>query len=308
MWPSWWTDAAADSGSARAELTYTVARRLGMSPRALMDEETEFVWRDDAKFKRLSAAAPLEQQALVGWGSGVARIVLRATPEGLPVLETADSLRGAVLADARQVGLQEIVTVCWAVGVPVLSLAVLPLARKRMQAMSVRIGDRYVILIAQSSQYTSALCFTVAHELGHIMLGHMPSSGAVIDLGDDDDLAWQTGDAEEEAANRFGLRLLTGRERPRVSTASERYSARQLASAVVVAGSSERIEPGVLALCFGWETGRWDKAYGALKLIPPGAGQWASRLNQLARTQMRWSDLSAEDADYLDRILGPVQE
>ena len=53
VWPEWWSAEAKDSLSATTELIYTVARRLGLSPRALFDGSPQFLWHDSTKFKNL---------------------------------------------------------------------------------------------------------------------------------------------------------------------------------------------------------------------------------------------------------------
>lgn len=76
-WPQWWSSDAETSLSATAELTFTVARRLGLSPRALMDGEAKFVWRDETKFKHLTAAVSEDQAALSAFGRAVGNALLR---------------------------------------------------------------------------------------------------------------------------------------------------------------------------------------------------------------------------------------
>lgn len=72
-WPQWWSSEAESSLSATAELTFTIARRLGLSPQDLLDGEARFVWRDETKFKRLTAVASAEEQALSSFGCALAR-------------------------------------------------------------------------------------------------------------------------------------------------------------------------------------------------------------------------------------------
>ena len=70
VWPEWWSAEAESSFSARTELRYTVARRLGLSPRYLLDGAAQFVWRDEAKFKNLGTTT--DHQAIVLTSFGVA--------------------------------------------------------------------------------------------------------------------------------------------------------------------------------------------------------------------------------------------
>src|ERR1051326_5961574 len=97
VWPDWWSDEAAQSASATAELTYTVARRLGLSPRTLFDGSAQFLWRDETKFKNLGTASEREQEIIAAFGSAVGRYPIRATKDGpWPDLPDATPLRDPI--------------------------------------------------------------------------------------------------------------------------------------------------------------------------------------------------------------------
>ena len=53
VWPTWWSEDADISSSARADLAFTVARGLGIDPASLMGNEVpRFLWRAEARFMR----------------------------------------------------------------------------------------------------------------------------------------------------------------------------------------------------------------------------------------------------------------
>ena len=171
-----------------------------------------------------------------------------------------------------------------------------------MHAMSIGIGGRSAILLARAESYAAPSAFTLAHELGHIMLGHL-GGGSVIDLEAPLQFSGET-DGEEAQADSFALEVLTGQEHPVVLPDQERFSATQLAAAAMAQADTLGIEPGVLAMCAGHTTGKWDRAYGALKIIPPGNVDMPSWVNGLARQQVRWDSLAGESQDYLLAIMG----
>lgn len=303
IWPQWWSKEAEGSVSATAELTYTVARRLGLSPKALLDGSAQFLWRDETKFKKLDARTGNEEAALASFGNAVARCALGAIdPVELPGRPDALTLRTVILSHGRLVDARELITLCWSFGIPVLYLRVSPLGRKRMHAMTVRVGGRYTILLSFESKYLARTAYIVAHEIGHVLLGHLDGSDAILEV--DDPLTSGTVDGEEIEADRFALALLTGRENPEVLTLERSYTASQLAHAAMDAGRQEAVDPGVLALCLGHTTKRWAQSIGALKVIPPGEQDVASLVNDLAFHQLNWDSLSPTSQEYLSRILG----
>ncbi len=302
VWPEWWSAEAKDSLSATTELTFTVARRLGLSPRALFDGSPQFLWHDSTKFKNLGTTTDREQAILASFGTAVGRCALSATiPRASPITDV-QSVRAAVLAQARFVGLPELLTFCWRIGIPVIQLRVFPLQQKRMQAMTVKVKERYAVLLGYESEYYARMAYILAHEIGHILLGHLDHSDSLLDM--DDPLTTSDLDAEEVDAERAAFILLTGRDNPQVLADTQSYTANQLAQAATTVSDRERIDPGILALCLGHATGNWRQTFGALKIINPGAQPVGDQINELAANQFDWHALSVANRDYLAQVIG----
>ena len=303
VWPEWWSTEANASLSATAELTYTVARRLGLSPRALFDGSPQFLWHDSTKFKNLGTTTDQEQAILASVGTAVGRCALSATtPATFPATAHAQTVRGAILRQARFVDLTELLKFCWQTGIPVIQLRVFPLKQKRMQAMTVKVERRYAILFGYESEYYARMAYILAHEIGHILLGHLEHSDSLLDI--DDPLTGGELDTEEVEADRAARVLLTGRADPEILADTESYKATQLAHAAMAAADRERIEAGILALCLGHATGKWAETFGALKVIPPGPQPVGNQINELAANQFDWQALSYASRDYLAHVIG----
>lgn len=307
VWPEWWSEDAEQSLSATTELKYTVARRLGISPRSLFEGPPRFVWRDEAKFKNLGASTETERFILTSFGVAMGRSLINATPSSRNLVDVSPAeLREAALANWPNVGLEELLTICWSVGVPVIKTTIFPLSQKRMQAMTVRSGDRYAILIGRDTRFPAWIAFVLAHEIGHIARGHISENAALLEMSDP--LQVTDRDAEELAADRFALALLTGDAELSVTADADNYTARQVAHAVLTAAPEMGINPGVLALCLAYSSGRWRQSIGALKIIP---GQELEEdvgivVNRFARGQLDWTRLPSERVNYLRTIMGRV--
>ncbi|MFD6290931.1 ImmA/IrrE family metallo-endopeptidase [Streptomyces sp. NPDC060205] len=302
-WPQWWSDEAAESVSATAELTFTVARRLGLSPRALFDGSPQFLWRDETKFKNLSSQSDEEEAALASFGMAIGRSAITATSgEVLPSNLTAATLREAILQQSRYVGPVDLLSFCWSFGIPILQLQVFPLQAKRMHAMTVQVDGRFAVLLGLETKYPAKAAYIIAHEIGHIVLGHLGANGALLEMADP--MSIDESDDEELAADRFALELLTGREDPQILPDVTSYNSSQLAKAAVDASDRERVDPGVIALCLGHATKKWDKSFGALKIIPPGERDVGREINETAANQFDWGSLSYSSQEYLSRVMG----
>jgi hypothetical protein len=302
VWPQWWSDEAEGSLSANAELIFTVARRLGLSPRSLFDGSAEFLWRDETKFKKLGTRSLGEEAALASFGMAVGSAALSGVEMADVRSADAFDLRNAITTNGHLVDGRELVYLCWTLGIPVLQLHVFPLGSKRMHAMTVRFGERYAILLAHSYRYSAQLAYLLAHELGHIFLGHLVGSDAILE-SEDPVTAVQT-DAEELEADRFGLELLTGTSDPQIVTDTVTFTAGSVAATAEINGPRLHIDPGVLALCLGHATGKWKQAVGALKILQPAEVNIAAQVNETARRQLLWDRMSFANREYLEAIMG----
>lgn len=304
-WPEWWSDAADASPSAVAELRFSVARKLGLDPRSLLeDEQPRFVWDDSAKYKNFKGDADRERPAITSFGTSVGRMLIKATPDYIPVegIEAA-GLRQSILAKKPFVSLLELLAFLWGIGVPVIHLRVFPLSAKRMCAMAVRVRGRYAVLLAQDAQYPATIAFHLAHEIGHIALGHVGDNSALIDMEDPAE-STDPQDDEEIAADRFALHLLTGDPLFGVSKEGQGHSAKQLAEQALKLGLEYGIEPGTLALCYGYETKDWPTVQAAFSRIYTSPIPVWSVTNQIASRQMAWDELGDENANFLRAVMG----
>jgi hypothetical protein len=301
-WPSWWDDEAASSISARAELRFALSRNLGLAPQSLLGERVEFVWHDEARFKNLGVADAFGRGALASFGVAAARILLRATPPGPGVTGVQSGrLREAILSARAVVDLFGLLTMCWGLGIPVIHLRIFPLPAKSMRAMVVESGGRHAILLGRDANYPAPVAFTLSHEIGHAAEGHTGAGKSIVDVGEP---TFAGDDAEERAADAFGLELLTGSPRPEITTNIDNFSARSLAEACIQAGPRRGIDPGTLALCVGYLRGDWIAANAALRFIyARPAPVWRS-VNRLAAQQLHWELLGDDAARYLRLLLG----
>jgi Zn-dependent peptidase ImmA (M78 family) len=304
-WPAWWSDEAAQSKSAQTELRFTVARRLGISPKSLSgDGRVEFIWRDSARFKHLTQENDVQQSILASFGTSIGRALIQATPlerEGADL--SADGLRDLLLQKVNFVDLRGLLVTCWAHGIPVVHLRVFPLETKFMHAMVVRSGRRYAILLGRDAQYPAPVAFTLAHEMGHAALDHIPPEGALVDFGDPAEDSSDIDD-EEKQADAYALELLTGRSQPEFRVNTNTFGAKQLAASVLAAAATYRIEPGTLALCYAYKSENWERAQAALHYIYTESKPVWLEVNRIASKEILWDDLPGDSADYLRCVMG----
>lgn len=302
-WPAWWSDDAFSSQSAATELRFSIARKLGLSPKSLLHDEVEFVWKDDARFKHLSNETDVEQSALSSFGISIGRILVHSVKTtSTPYQFGASELRKSILQSRPFVDLHSLLATCWAIGIPVIHLRVFPLDAKRMHAMAVKIAGQHAIMLGRDSQYPAPVAFTLAHEIGHVMLGHFETCSAIVDLRDV--MAQGVRDSEEDEADRYALELLLGTSQPEIHTNIPRFNASQLAQAALTQGPGLQVEPGTLALCLAYRHNVWPIAQAAMQQIYVEQKAVWSEVNQIAMRQLDLRAVGEDSANYLLKIMG----
>jgi Zn-dependent peptidase ImmA (M78 family) len=305
-WPEWWSEDADSSPSASLELRFSLARKLGLDPRSLVDDEgvARFAWRDEARFKNLAGESELERAAIASFGRAIGSMLLEATRKGPEILiPDAEGIRNSILRSQPFVTLLDLLALSWAAGVPVVHLRIFPLRRKRMAAMTVRVGDRSAILLGKDSKYPAQVAFYLAHEIGHIALGHLSQGSTIVDLeGEESSLA--VSDSEEKEADEFAMYLLTGKTNPSVISGSQKYNAPGLAEAALRSAEAIHIEAGTLALCFGYSSGNWAVVNSAMRFIYGTPQPIWSEVNTIAMQQLGINDVPSDSRPYLAAVLG----
>ena len=172
-----------------------------------------------------------------------------------------------------------------------------------MVAMCVRVGDRSAILLGKDSMYPAQIAFYLAHEVAHIALGHLSQDTAIVDLEPEQPVI-AASDEEEKEADQFALQLLTGTANPRVLPASGSYNAPGLADAVLKSAGVLHIEPGTLALCFGYSTGNWAVVNSAMQFIYSSARPVWTEVNKLAVRELVLDQIPSDSRPYLNAVLG----
>lgn len=307
-WPEWWSEQADASDSAKTELRFSIARKLGLDPRTLLDDQApRWIWEDAARFKSFRGDVQGHQPAISSFGMALGRILLAAAEpvdaEFPAHLGPAD-LRAMLLRNRPIVGLMELLQLAWGLGIPVIHLRAYPLSAKQMSAMSVRINGRFVIFLAKDSQYPAPSAFHLAHELGHIFLDHLAPGQSIVDLGGLGDPEDEDADDEEQQADAFAMELLTGDPELRLEIEGEGRAARRLAEQARAIEQQYRIEAGVVALSYGFQTTNWATAIASLSHIYQQPFPVWKAVNRIAERNIRWSELEDESESYVRAVMG----
>lgn len=266
--PSWWDDSLAESTGGFREGASHVAARLGFPLADLLNHEKPLVMRNPGgvKYKKARGVSEGDVCLMTNYAIGVARAAASAYLEEPPAasVPAAGEWRSALqaLSDRPWVCLRHMLEATWRMGIPVLHVRNLPAGARKPDALTTMVGDRPVIVILSGRKSPSWVAFTVAHELGHLHHGHLQAGQTLVD----EKIETRDGGPEETEANEYASRLLTGQSDFGLHS-SRSLGPAQLATQAKVFGEKYRVAPGVAALNYGFTTGSWGTANGAVTLL-----------------------------------------
>lgn len=300
--PSWWDDAAASNPAAYSEVLMLLSRHLGLDLASLRDDGADPKFGGDVRCKFMKRRDTTDDDLEVtrAIATQVATLAAVAAPAGEVPTQTASQIREQILAGgARWVDLENLVDFAWSIGIPVLHVSAFPPRTRKMHGLAARVQGRPTIVICLDRAQSGWLLFILAHELGHIMLGHVCDSEILLDEVVDPD----SGEPDEVAANAFALELLTGRADARVTAEGRWPNATALSARAQEIGRAHHVDPGHVILNYAHSMGGafFAVANAALKLYEPNANAPAMIRRKL-NEHLDWSNLPGDTSEYVARI------
>jgi hypothetical protein len=301
--PSWWDDEAAANPTGYAQGLLLLSRHLGLDLASLQSENEPIRLRDFGvcKFKKHANVSEDElalARVLATRAAQLAASAVSKPAEAIPL--QASEIRQQILGDdAPWVGLTELLRYCWSMGLPVLHLDHFPRNARRPDGFAARVDGRPVIVLCRRAKHSAWLLFILAHELGHLALGHVPDEGTLIDQRLDEN----SKDAEEQAANAFAMELLTGNSNRNFVATGRWPNAPGLAESAQAIAAQAMIDPGHVVLNFAHSMGRpfFPVGLAALKLLNPHDDAVAQVRTMMAGN-LDWSRLPEDSSEFLMRV------
>ena len=308
--PEWWVPEMAESTAGVRETALLISRRLNLSAVALMDGRIEGLNEvSEPRFKHTVRVSADSLKPATLMASSLAKAVIGAMPhEGLPLPTSASEVRSELLADPRsRIDFDALLDYAWQHGVPVIPLPNLPKGVRKMDAAAIRVGERPAIVISLRNNSKSWLSFLLAHELGHLCLGHVPAGGALVEGSISDSTEFEAesqNDAQEAEANHFAHTLLGGED---ADAAIEKwpnaYPPINLATQAMDDAERLRCAPGHLVLRHAFLTRRWPEARQALNFLADDMDAQSSLVDRL-RSEIDTSRIGDDLQEYVEQVTG----
>lgn len=307
--PAWWDDEAANDEGGLLELQILLARRLNVSLATLQAPTPKPAFREASRrFKTVHPQGSTQLAVSAGVGHGLAQVLAAATstPLQLPQLSPHE-LRVALLQRSSSITLDVLCSWLWGQGVPVVHITNWPKQLRRPDAMCLRVGHRPLILIVRNEAAPARLTYLVAHEVGHVMAGHLKADSNEVLVDDTlpvDDQGFAD-DEDEKVADAYALELLGGDAlRAASKSLAPRYlDEMKLVLAAMSAAKGKGLDVGQVILSWARLTGEWKTAgMGMRYLMTSGAAPLV--INDAAKKFLDIEELSSDGREHVTQLTG----
>jgi hypothetical protein len=180
-----WASEAVQHEAGRIELEGFVARHFGFRLRAGGGFEPAPL--PQALFKARASTDPSTLLAARGYATAVARAVAKATRMPWSSMPSEPALLRALALEAAAergwVDFAALVEASWRLGIPVVYLPRNPGGGRKPDGLATFVAGRPVIVLLKRQWLAEWMAFILAHELGHVALGHLDTAegAAVVD-------------------------------------------------------------------------------------------------------------------------------
>lgn len=296
--PAGWNDKEAENPAVYSQAIGLLARNFNLDLRSLQDETKPVIWKDCGptrflKHKNVTEDDVTLARCIAARAAQVASYVMTGNVPTLPT--TAKDIRAEILKTDGCVSFRALVSFCWNIGIPVLHVSQFPLKAKKPTGMAAMFDGRAVIVLCRRHKYSAWMLFWIAHELGHIIQKHLDRSGLFVDA----QIEYDSLDEHELEANAFALELLTGK--PDMLYAPYTLNPQMLAENARRLGKRDQVDPGIIALNYAWNKGRFDLGNAALNLLEQNDDP-VEIIRAEMKARLCWSEMSRDNREFLRRI------
>jgi Zn-dependent peptidase ImmA (M78 family) len=197
--PDWWTDEVDATSGVLTEGALYISRRLNLDMRSLLGVDGKPVFEPRFKLK----VGTNKEQLLIpcALSARIAETISYACLQPYQAIDelSVSAIRQQILTKQKVVDLEGVLDFCWQIGIPVIHFSEFPSGVHKFHGMVAYFYNRPVILVSLKDISQARLLLIIAHELGHILKGHIDRDGILVD------------DSDESEANQIAAELLLGR-------------------------------------------------------------------------------------------------
>jgi len=305
--PSWWDEQLNDKPFAVLEGAGYIADYLNLDLKSLLDstQPVKFKELPQTNFKQHNSSNqehPLIAQALA---SRVAELIAEgikinftSLPRNVQEIRT-EILKSSLEKETKTVNLISLLEYCWSKGIIVVYYNQFPKNIKKFAGLIQWQFSRPVIVLSSNDKYSMMLAFDLAHELGHLALGHL-KEGVLID----EEIDFNCNNNEENEANQFATELLLGDCDNCLG--NQRFFDSQNFAKHITNNITKypNIEAEAIILNYGWHNKDYfPLVMSSLKELKADTNG-KKIINEYLAQRLDWDRFNDETYEYLERVLG----
>lgn len=259
MLPEWWNDSIAQTQAGFTQMAVLLAKAFSLDFKSLISESDikfnlpspNFKARTNIDYSDLTNAVALSTVAAKAALAGLDNVYQKSEL-------TSYSIRETLLSRGNGwINFHTLVKYCWEIGIPVLHLSMEGI--KKMQGLAISI-DRKPVIVLTSKYKHGYLVFDLAHELGHILLGHTDEEIVI-----DEKISFSSSIKEREyEANKFALEILTGNT---INLGKTYHNPSHIADYCIKYGKENKIDPLHIALNIAHNRNSWSQVNVVIRII-----------------------------------------
>jgi len=306
--PSWWDEELNDKPVAVLEGAGYIARNLNLDLSSLLNQGEDVRVNPvvETKFKQHKNQGKKHPYLAQALASRLAELISYGTNlEYTTLPNNAQSIREEILRSPfpdekgeRKVNLTSLLDYCWSKAIAVGYFQQFPKKTEKFAGLIQWHSNSPVIILSSQYKQSARLAFDLAHELGHLVLGHL-KSGVLVD----ENIQFDCKDEEESQANDFASKLLMGESDNCLGDQKFHNHNHLLKHAKLESEKNPTVDITSIILNYAWyNNNNWGFANKALfKLNPHDNGD--KIINEYLAKQLDWDKFNDETYQYLERVL-----
>lgn len=299
--PAWWEDEIANSKAGYLQTISIISKNLGIDASELINisDVITLMHQTNIKFKyphnKTVNPKNIWPKSLAVKISEIINQTYSVSYNG--IFRNALEIRN-IITQKGKLDLNSTLEFLWSFGISVLHIPVFPKEVNKMDGMAVNLNGRPLIILSKNRKHDAWLLFILAHELGHIMKGHLSNSNEIIyDLNLESEE-----DSEEKAANEFAIELLNGTKSPAYLSPKKNYkSPFELVNDIRPISKQFNVDPGVIALNYAYRTKNYALAEQALNILFPKADA-VGLVKSVMKSKLDLEKITEESYDYFVKL------
>jgi hypothetical protein len=188
---------------------------------------------------------------------------------------------------------------CWKHGIAVVYFNQYPKKTRKIAGMIQWQGHQPVIVLSGGNTHPACLAFDLAHELGHLALGHVKAGDEILIDGE---ISADADDPEEVQSNRFAVNLLVDGVDNQISAKTFKNAESFKQYLENFSANYPTVDPAAIAFNYAWYNKNYfPLAKKTVKLLE-GEQCGKSTIHNFLENHLNWDELKDDAIDRLEVI------